>query len=103
MITATKVTRLLNALHGHAAAGLAKSPAMMNGRCRMHGGKSPGPPKGNRDARKHGFYSAATIVRRRESAKLLRMSRQMITFDVISSGLVESQSALRLRVIPIAG
>jgi uncharacterized protein YjcR len=30
---------------------------MPNGRCRMHGGTSPGAPKGNRNAWKHGFYS----------------------------------------------
>jgi hypothetical protein len=35
-----------------------QSPAMPNGRCRMHGGMSPGAPKGNRNARKHGLYSA---------------------------------------------
>jgi hypothetical protein len=52
---------------------------MKNGRCRMHGGPSPGAPKGNRNAWKHGLYSAAAIVRRREIAELLRMSRQMIT------------------------
>jgi uncharacterized protein YjcR len=26
----------------------------------MHGGTNPGAPKGNRNARKHGAYSAAT-------------------------------------------
>ncbi|MFL6799891.1 MAG: HGGxSTG domain-containing protein [Xanthobacteraceae bacterium] len=29
---------------------LCQSPGMTNGRCRMHGGPSPGPPKGNRNA-----------------------------------------------------
>jgi uncharacterized protein YjcR len=33
---------------------------MPNGRCRMHGGTSPGAPKGNRNAWKHGKYSAWT-------------------------------------------
>lgn len=32
---------------------------MRNGRCRMHGGKSPGAPKGNQNAWKHGKYSGA--------------------------------------------
>jgi hypothetical protein len=32
---------------------------MPNGRCRLHGGKSPGAPKGNQNARKHGIYSDA--------------------------------------------
>lgn len=37
-----------------------------NGRCRMHGGSSPGAPKGNRNALKHGRYSVEEIARRRE-------------------------------------
>ena len=32
-----------------------QSPAMANGRCRMHGGKLPGAPRGNRYAWKHGL------------------------------------------------
>jgi hypothetical protein len=35
-----------------------QAPAMPNGRCRMHGGSSPGAPKGNKNALKHGRYSA---------------------------------------------
>ena len=35
-----------------------RNGAMKNGRCRMHGGKSTGAPKGNRNAWKHGLYSA---------------------------------------------
>ncbi|WP_432813837.1 HGGxSTG domain-containing protein [Sphingopyxis alaskensis] len=35
-----------------------QSRAMANGRCRMHGGTSPGAPKGNQNARKHGARSA---------------------------------------------
>lgn len=31
--------------------------AKKNGRCRLHGGLSTGPPKGNRSAWKHGIYS----------------------------------------------
>jgi len=34
-----------------------KNHAMANGRCRMHGGKSTGAPKGNQNARTHGIYS----------------------------------------------
>jgi hypothetical protein len=39
---------------------------MRNGRCRLHGGKSTGPPKGNKNALKHGRYTAEAISRRRE-------------------------------------
>jgi hypothetical protein len=42
-----------------------RSPAMPNGRCRMHGGLSPGAPKGNQNAYKHGRYTAEAIAHRR--------------------------------------
>jgi hypothetical protein len=42
-----------------------QSPAMPNGRCRMHGGPSPGAPKGNKNALKHGWYTADAIALRR--------------------------------------
>jgi hypothetical protein len=45
---------------------------MPNGRCRMHGGKAPGAPKGNRHALRHGRYSAEAIAERRELGALLR-------------------------------
>ncbi len=55
-----------------------KSPAMANGRCRMHGGTSTGPrtPEGLERSRKanlkSGFYSAKSIAER----KFLRRLRQ---------------------------
>ena len=48
-----------------------KSPAMKNGRCRLHGGKSTGPktPEGKlKSARanyKHGYYTNEAIFRRK--------------------------------------
>jgi hypothetical protein len=45
---------------------------MPNGRCRMHRGKSPGAPKGNRHAFKHGRYTAEAIAGRRGIAALLQ-------------------------------
>ena len=39
-----------------------QSPAMKNGRCRMHGGPSLGAPKGNKNALKHGRYTAQGAV-----------------------------------------
>jgi hypothetical protein len=44
----------------------------------MHGGKSPGPPKGNRNARKHGIYSAEAMAERREIAALVKAMRGLI-------------------------
>ncbi len=43
----------------------------------MHGGKSTGAPKCNRNAYKHGFYTAEAIAERREVADLVRSMRQM--------------------------
>ena len=55
-----------------------RSPAMANGRCRMHGGKSPGAPRGNGNALKHGRYSATAIAERRELAVLIRSMRKLV-------------------------
>ena len=40
--------------------------------CRMHGGKSPGAPRGNKNALKHGLYTADSIADRRKIAALIR-------------------------------
>ena len=55
-----------------------QSPAMKNGRCRMHGGTSPGAPKGNKNALKHGRYTAEATERRKEIAELLAMGRKLM-------------------------
>src|SRR5882762_3707413 len=55
-----------------------QSPAMPNGRCRMHGGLSPGAPRGNKNAFKHGHYAAEAVASRREIAKLLRDARALV-------------------------
>ncbi|MGE5269140.1 MAG: HGGxSTG domain-containing protein [Thiohalocapsa sp.] len=58
-----------------------RSPAMANGRCRMHGGLSPGAPRGNRNALKHGRYAAEAMARRRQLSKLIR-SMKTLAMDV---------------------
>ena len=55
-----------------------KSPAMKNGRCRLHGGKSTGPPKGNTNALKQGFYTRDAITHRRYVRKLIKDSRELL-------------------------
>jgi hypothetical protein len=50
---------------------------MPNGRCRLHGGLSPGAPKGNRNALKHGRYTAEALASRREVAALIRAMRAL--------------------------
>jgi hypothetical protein len=44
----------------------------------MHGGPSPGAPKGNRNAWKHGLYSVQAITRRRQLADLLRQADALL-------------------------
>ena len=54
-----------------------RSPAMPNGRCRLHGGMSPGAPRGNKNALKHGCYTAEAIARRREISGLVRVMKAL--------------------------
>jgi hypothetical protein len=55
-----------------------QAPAMPNGRCRMHGGMSPGAPKGNKNALKHGLYTAEAIARRRHISGLIRAMKSSV-------------------------
>ncbi|WP_281270159.1 hypothetical protein [Bosea caraganae] len=49
-----------------------QSPAMPNCRCRMHGGKSPGAPKGNTYALKHGRFTAEAVQNRRMLSAMVK-------------------------------
>ena len=54
------------------------APAMPNGRCRMHGGASPGAPKGERNGMfKHGRYTNEAIAERHELSAWIRAMRDM--------------------------
>jgi hypothetical protein len=61
-----------------------QQPAMPNGRCRIHGGKSTGPrtPEGlerSRRARlRHGHFSAEAIAARRRAREDLRILRELL-------------------------
>ena len=55
-----------------------KSPAMTNGRCRMHGGKSTGPPKGSQNALKHGYYSQQGKEERRLMRESFRQAKDLM-------------------------
>jgi hypothetical protein len=54
-----------------------RAPYMANGRCRMHGGPSPGAPKGSRNAFKHGRYTTMAIGDHRKIAALLGAMREL--------------------------
>lgn len=54
-----------------------RSPAMLNGRCRMHGGRSSGAPKGNANALKHGRDTAEAIAERRKAAAMIWLMKRI--------------------------
>lgn len=66
-----------------------RQPAMKNGRCRLHGGRSTGPrtkeglSNSKRSNWKHGFYSAEAEIERRVVSMLLSKSRAFL--DEITS------------------
>ena len=56
-----------------------KAPAMKNGRCKFHGGKSTGPPKGNQNALKHGFYTEKSISERKKTRQIINNFRDLLS------------------------
>ena len=64
-----------------------QAPAMNNGRCRMHGGKSTGPKTSDGLKRstmanyKHGWYSAEAIKQRRMLSYFLKSCNWLINGD----------------------
>ena len=56
-----------------------RSPAMPNGRCRMHGGASPGAPRGEANGNyKHGLLTKEAVQIRQSMSDLLRTSRKTL-------------------------
>jgi hypothetical protein len=50
---------------------------MPNGKCRMHGGVSPGAPKGDRNGNyKHGRFTEEAIAARRELTGWVKLMRK---------------------------
>ncbi|WP_074121053.1 HGGxSTG domain-containing protein [Bradyrhizobium sp. AS23.2] len=60
--------------------GSCRAPAVQGKlRCRMHGGTSgSGAPRGNRNARKHGLFSAKAILERRMIRGMLKETRRLL-------------------------
>ncbi len=55
-----------------------KLPAMKGKKvCYIHGGKSPGAPKGNQNSLKHGRRSRAAIERRQKLQRLIKKAREL--------------------------
>jgi hypothetical protein len=60
--------------------GACRSPAVSGRkRCRMHGGAwGSGPPRSNRNARKHGLFTRDAIAERRQIRVLLGEARKLL-------------------------
>jgi hypothetical protein len=54
---------------------------LKNGRCRYHGGLSPGPPEGNRSAWKHGIYSRHMTAK--DKALVVNMTHGELTEEIV--------------------
>ena len=53
-----------------------RSPAMPNGRCRMHGGLSPGAPRGERNGNyRHGLFTREALAKRRDLLEFVKLMR----------------------------
>ena len=51
---------------------------MANGRCRMHGGASPGAPTGERNGNyKHGCFTKEALAERREASAWAKLMRKL--------------------------
>jgi hypothetical protein len=56
-----------------------KQPAMKGKRvCRFHGGMSPGAPKGNKHAWKHGLYTAEALSQSKRVRDLINEARRTL-------------------------
>ncbi len=56
-----------------------QAPAMPNGRCRMHGGTSPGAPRGPANGNfQHGFYTKEAQADRRYVRRLIREAKELM-------------------------
>ncbi len=52
---------------------------MANGRCKLHGGKSTGAPKGKANGNyRHGYYTTEAIAERRELRALIQECRESV-------------------------
>lgn len=77
---------------------LCQAPAMRNGRCQFHGGKSTGPrtPEGIESIRraltKHGRYTNQATAQRRYARDLLRRCRD--TLALLRNGTLNSPSSV---------
>jgi hypothetical protein len=62
------------------AGSVCRQPAMKNGRCRLHGGKSPGAPRGERNGNyRHGLRTIDAVKDRCYAAALRDLIRRLMS------------------------
>ncbi len=71
--------------------GTCKQPAMPNGRCRLHGGKSTGAPKGNQNATKWGLLSKYITP---EQVEIMRTFDESNPADILWANILIAYSAI---------
>ncbi|MCL6442056.1 MAG: hypothetical protein K6T83_01095 [Alicyclobacillus sp.] len=71
--------------------GTCKNNAMPNGRCRLHGGKSTGPPKGNQNALKWGFWSKHVTP---EQLAIMQEIDEFAPVDILWYNILVAYSAI---------
>src|SRR4051812_5560219 len=70
-----------------------RSPAIAGkARCRMHGGKGSGAPKGNRNALRQGLYTNEVLAREAKARDLCRRLRA--TIEVLNRGAAHQKKQL---------
>ena len=55
-----------------------RQPAMKNGKCHWHGGKSTGAPAGNNNAFRHGLYCKEVLAKRSRIKLLIRECKAVL-------------------------
>lgn len=56
-----------------------QSPAIRNRKkCRMHGGKGSGAPRGSQNAFKHGLFISETIESRKMISKIIKENKRLL-------------------------
>ena len=82
--------------------GPCRAPAMKNGRCRLHGGKSTGPRTEEGRARiraartTHGYYTAESKAARRRVAALKAETRALLAAQRAAAVLAETHALVAL-------
>jgi len=72
----TKASKAPRCLAKTRLAGVCRSPAMKNGRCRMHGGRSTGAPCGEKHGRyKNGLHTKQCKIDRAETSQLIKAAK----------------------------